>query len=109
VEIREARALLSDGREVRLGARSYARAFGRPAKGRESADGVRREKNPDRHRDRSLDLVKALRAHAGLDIRSRATDIRIYHVRYGLDPLHRQPRDERLMHTFPVGLGSIPG
>ena len=109
LEVWEARALLSDGREVRLGARSYARAFGHPAKGREAADGARREKNPDRHRDRSLGLVKALWPHEGADVRSRATEIRVYHVRYGLDPSHRQPRDERLMHTFPVGLVSIPG
>ena len=109
LEVWEARALLSDGREVRLGARTYARAFGHPAKGREAADGARREQNPDRHRDRSLDLVKALWAHEGPDIRSRATAIRIYHVRYGLDPSHRQPLEERLMETFPVGLVSTSG
>lgn len=32
-----------------------------------------------------------------------------HQVRYGLDPSHRQPRDERLMDTCPVGLGSVPG
>ena len=47
--------------------------------------------------------------HEDPDIRSRATEIRIYYVRYGLDPSHRQPRDERLMQMFPVGLVSIPG
>ncbi len=109
LEIWEARAALSDGREVRLGPHSYARVFGEATRCRAAADGVRHERNPDRHRDRSLELVRALWPREDPEIRSRAIELRIYHVRYGLDPADRQPRDERLMHAFPVGLVSTPG
>ena len=108
MEVWEPRTVSPDGQEVRISARAYAKVFGHPAKCREATDAVRRERNAERHRARSLDLVAVLWPHEEPDIRSRTTTIRIYHARYGLDPSQRQPIAAQLMYEFPVALVSDP-
>jgi hypothetical protein len=102
VELWEARTVVADGREVSISPRAYQRALGSTARSGIVARAIRDERDPDRHRARSLDLARLLWGHEPDAVRQATVAIRIYHARYTTDPSERGPLDRRLIHTFPL-------
>ena len=105
----EARTVLTTGAEVRISPRAYRRALGSTARAWTVSRAIRDERDPERHRARSLDLARLLWSHEPDAVREATVAIRIYRVRYSTDPSEPDPRDLRLLHTFPVESLRKPG
>jgi hypothetical protein len=97
----EPRAVLEDGREIRLSPAAYARALGSPARCRRNTESILREPDPARRRARSHDLVALLWRHEAPALRAAARAIAVYEARYALGAPAR-PIDETLLDRFPA-------
>jgi len=105
----EPRALLDDGRERRLGAHAWARAFGSAARCRQVAEGILREPDTARRRARSRDVAALLWRHEAPEMPSAAVAVTVYEVRYALASVPR-PIGETLLFRFALDeLAPSPG
>ena len=102
VNLWEARTILANGTEIRISPRAYQRALGSTARAGIVARALHDERDPERHRERSLQLARLLWRHELESVREETVALRVYHARYSTDPSAPAPRDQRLIHTFPV-------
>jgi hypothetical protein len=102
VNLWEARTVLANGTEIRISPRAYQRALGSTARAGIVARAIHDERDPERHRARSLELARLLWSHEPDGVREATVALRVYHARYSTDPSAPAPRDQRLIHTFPV-------
>ena len=92
----EPRLVLTDGREVELSPRAWARAFGWPATCWRVGDGILREVDPARRRIRSLEAAALLWRAEPSETRTQATAVAVYEARYVLGPASTRVADTPL-------------
>lgn len=110
VAVWEARWVASGGGEIRVSPRAYDHAFGNSGLVWNVTTGMLDERDPERSRARSLDLVRLLWRGETPEIQRSATAVRIYRAQYRLQSDENAPPvNESLLHSFPVGPASGVG
>lgn len=101
VTLWEAKAMLADGREIPLDAGAYWRVFGTSTRSWVALQALLKEKDPERHRARSLELIRSVWPFQPAGVRQAAVAVRVYHSAYSTRP-GAGATDETLVDTFPI-------
>jgi len=102
-EVWEAKTVLPTGREVTIAATSYQAVFGHSAKSWVIIQTTLAERNPERQRARSLEVIRSVWPFEPADVREAAVAVNVYHSRYNTRPPARAI-EEKLLETFPKGM-----
>ena len=103
----EPRLVLTDGRELELSPRAWARAFGWPATCGRVGDGILREVDPERRRTRSLEAAALLWRGEPAESRTQSTAVAVYEARYTLGPVPKRVADTPLYRFTLDELASV--
>ena len=101
VEIWEARAVLSTGREIAIAPSAYEAVFGHSAKSWVAVQTTLAEHNPERQRARSLDVIRSVWPFEPAEVRETAVAVNVYTSKYTTRPPGKVI-EEKLIETFPV-------
>jgi hypothetical protein len=101
VTVWEAWATLRDGQQVKLGPRTWARAFGSPARCRRVADALLDRHDPERQRTRMRQVLALLWREEAPDVRDATTSVAAHRAHYAIGPAPRRFADG-LLASFTV-------